>query len=201
MRPAREPRVELDAAEIDEVEERPAILTEHIVDRPPGRPGNDPLGLDPARKKARHVLMKKTLVANSVWLPVQRLRPVDQIRKYRVCDTFVVTNEIAFGVTLLGPEHLRQMSERRLIGIQTERALPVPDAKTQPVASEARNDTGSPPASRRRYSEGDQFSRDVPSKAQPPVAVKRGSSESLFFLRSAEPAVNLYHQIYKMSAM
>ena len=51
MRAAGEPGIQLDATEVYEIQKRPTILTQNIVNRPPPRSRNDPLSSDPARKK------------------------------------------------------------------------------------------------------------------------------------------------------
>ena len=122
---ARVPRVEVDAAEVDEPEQRRQVLDDREVDHA-ARAVRDRAGLDPRRPRRRRALHEERLAVGAVGIALHHHRAVGEVRQQHRRDVGVVLEQVALGDAERGPERLVEVGELDLARRRSRRAPPCP---------------------------------------------------------------------------
>ena len=107
---ARVPLVQVDAAEVDDPEQRRQILHDRKVDDIAG-PVLDRAELDPLRAGRGRALHEEELPRRAVRIPLHHHGAIGQVRDQPVRNVRVVLEEVALRVALLRPEDLVEVGE------------------------------------------------------------------------------------------
>src|SRR6266511_1543758 len=96
-----------DAVLVDEPEQRACVANDWMVHRPAFL--RDPHALEPLRKTLRHILLKKSWLADAAVVPLHRHRTGADVWQHYRRDRFVIGSELALGDSLVGEEHFVRM--------------------------------------------------------------------------------------------
>ena len=109
---AGHPRVNIDASEVDDVEQSLSVVTDDVADRllRVVFVGVDK-GFHPLGHRLRRLLLIEGLTVDAVGKASHRQRTRRQMRQQKVCNLVVVVEQIAFGVALAWPVDLSQVTE------------------------------------------------------------------------------------------
>ena len=107
---ARVPRVQVDAAEVDDPEQRRQVLDHREIDHA-ARAVRDRAGLDPLGPRRRRALHEERLAGGAVGIALHHHRPIDQVRQQHRRDVGVVLQQVALGEAELGPERLVEVGQ------------------------------------------------------------------------------------------
>ena len=117
------PGVQVDAAEVDDPEQRREILDHREVDHV-ARRVRDRAGLDPFGPRRRRALHEERLAVGAVGIALHHHRPVGEVRQQDVGDVGVVLQQVALGDAEPRPERLREVGEPDLAVADRERPRP-----------------------------------------------------------------------------
>ena len=114
----------VDAAEIHDVQQAGAVLGEHVADRRPLWSRVDHLRAQPAGKRLRRVLLEEELLLDAVGIPLERERPVEEVRQDQVRDGVVVVEHVALGDAVVRVIQLVQVGELQRVAADLGGRLP-----------------------------------------------------------------------------
>jgi len=106
----RVPRVQVDASQIDEPQQRCEILDDRKCDDV-ARAVRDRARLDPWRTRLRGPLHEKALARSTVGIALHHHRAVGEMRQQHGRHGRVVLQQVTFGDAALGPEGLAQVGQ------------------------------------------------------------------------------------------
>ena len=114
-------RVELDAAQVGDVEQSGGVVDREVVDLALLRiVALDHASSEPVRRVRGRRLLVEGLAVDAVGHPLHRERMVGQVRHDQLADVEVVVQQVALGVALVGPEDLREVGQAKLATVHLE---------------------------------------------------------------------------------
>lgn len=116
----RIPLIEIDAAEIDDPEQRRQVVDHREVDDVAGVV-RDPAGADPVRPRRGGALHEEELAGGAVGIPLHHHRAIGDVREQQRGHVGVVLDQVAFGDAALGPEQFVEVGEPDIAAIDAER--------------------------------------------------------------------------------
>src|SRR6185312_5345948 len=115
----RIPRVEIDAAQIHDPEQRRQVLDHRKIDDA-ARSMFDGARLDPVRPWVWSAFHEEALLRDPVRIALHDHRPIVKVREQHRCDRHVVAQQVGLGATFARPEHLVEVGESERTPIEIE---------------------------------------------------------------------------------
>src|SRR6185312_2296628 len=115
----RIPRVEIDAREIDDPQQRREILHHRKVDYAAG-PMFDRTRFDPLRARRWRALHEEALARDAVRVALHDHRPIAKMREQNRRDRDVVAKEVGLGAAIARPEYLVEVGESQRLPLELE---------------------------------------------------------------------------------
>ncbi len=117
-RASRMQRMELDAAEVRDVEQTGGVLHHEVADHAVAAVlGEHVAARDPVRRVRGRGLLVEEVARDAVGHPFHRERPLGEMGKDQWCDVEVVGDEVALRVALVGPEDLVEVRQAKLTAV------------------------------------------------------------------------------------
>src|SRR5262245_26566501 len=126
----RHPGILLNISRIGDVQKLLAVCADKVADMTVDVFGPDLLGPDPVRSVIGSILLIKRRAVNAVGKSLEDQRTILEVRNQVTRDFLVVVDEIAFSVSVFGPENFIEIGE--LYSILPRRLASLPALRGRP---------------------------------------------------------------------